>query len=88
MGLRFAPRRAVVEALRSPGENMSGGALHYRSTGTGDLLVTFGPDDRVSGLVATVEQGTPGATRMFTFSALRGRACGDLAGVPSCDAKR
>lgn len=92
MSLRFAQRKAVVTALQSPGETMSGGALHYRSVGaasegSGDLLITIGTDDRVSELVATVDQGSPGATQMFSFSAQRGRACGDLAGVPSCDAK-
>ena len=93
MSLRFAPRADVLKVLHSSGENMSGGGLHFRSLGSngggsGDLLITFGANDRVSGIVATVDQGAGGATQMFNFSALRGRACGDLAGVPSCTAKQ
>lgn len=91
MSLRFAPRHDVLKALQSSGENMSGGGLHFRSVGSGgsgELLLTFSTTDQVSGIVATVEQGPGGETRMFNFSALRGRACGDIPGVPSCTAKQ
>ena len=91
MSLRLASRRKVVDALQASGETMSGGGLHFRSIGpggSGDLLLTFGAADQVSGIVATVRPKPGDATQMFTFSALRGRACGDIPGVPSCTAKR
>ena len=95
MRLRSATRSQVIAALQAPGEAMAHDTLHFRSVaadgdaapGTGDLMVTFGPAGRVIGIVATIEQGPSAPTAMFSFSALKNRACGDLAGVPSCTAK-
>jgi hypothetical protein len=84
MSLRNASFEDVVQAMGVPGRLGTTGRLHFLSNydneqgaGSGEVAVSFGPDNRVVDIDATVEGGDGGAVILFVWTA-DGANCSDF----------
>jgi hypothetical protein len=84
LSLRNASFEDVEQAMGVPGRLGITGRLHFLSNydneqgaGSGELAVSFGPDNTVVDIDATVEGGNGGAVIVFTWTA-DGSYCSDF----------
>ena len=92
MSLRNASVADVEQAMGVPGRVGITGRLHFLSNyndehgaGSGEVAVSFGPDDRVVDIDATVEGGDGGAIIVFVWTA-DGANCSDFSdSAQRCD---